>query len=287
MSWFSDLLSGTKKAKSEQEAWTWTPEQRDIASKLSQYFGSQIGKGLPAYTGRFVAPMSQYEQQGLGSLGQYLSGGPSKTLGTAQDAIQRALTGDYADIVSPESTQKLFSRIKEQTLGTVLPELQDTLAKNVNLSGMYFSGPHMESQRKLQETTGEQLLNTLAQLEYSDEQKRRDVALERERRQLEAVPSALSLSQWEEGAPLRKTAASQTYGALPREIEQATLTSDFTEWLRTQAQNNPILAMALSLLGQKGYGESKGTIEQTDPMSGLFGQYLSGLGKALTGKYIG
>lgn len=258
MGLFAGLFGQKDTGKETLDITNWTKEQQELAKKLGSYFSGQAGKGVPAYEGDFVAPVSKYEQKALDTLGSYLSE-DSGIQPAATTAVTKALTGDYKDIVDPATTRALYERIKKQALTQDLPELQETLAKNANLSGMYFSGPHTHEQFKLLGDTEEQLLNILANLEYSDEQTRRDIAREREARTISAIPQALSVEQM----PITKATAGLALGSLPRELEQMRLTADFTEWLRTQDYNNPLIQSMLSYLGIRGKQTTEAEKEAT------------------------
>lgn len=318
--------SGTHEKKRERtETWedNWTKEQKAVSKKLGDYLGGQVGGGSPSYNEPRVAGMTDQEQAAQGWLTNYMNQDTPQQYGWANQATQRAVNSDYGAIVDPTKTRDLygwstgeaattlegaqskniiddaatdalFQRIKDQQINRVLPELQNTLANNANLSGMYFSGGHEKLQGDLLQETSASLLDTLAQMKYGDEQARRDleaqreerrygtlsdilktsgtqqyqdiateqdIAREREGRQLTAAELAAQLGGIQEGEALRKAEAGYTYGQLPRTLEQQGLDAQYEEFLRTLPENNPALAQALEYLALRGqsYQKEKGT----------------------------
>jgi len=262
---------GQTKSDSEYQEDRWTKEQQKTAKTLGNYIQPLIGAGSPAYTGQLVAPMSPAESTAQSQLTQWL-GAPSPTMGASQDAYMRALTGNYQPIVNDQATTALYNQIRNQIINRDLPELQNTMAKNANLSGMYFSGPHAENQRKLLETTGANLADILAQLRYGDEQTRRDIARERESRQASMIPYAAGM----ENLPATKAITGLQFGSLPRDIQQSQNTAQYQEFLRTLPENSPILELALAYLGKIGQISGQANRDQTSwdvaqSISGGFG----------------
>lgn len=310
---------GGEDSSSSTKRNNWTPEQQQVAKKLGTYLNTQVGQASPAYTGQRVAPMSSQEQAAQGWLSTYMQSPTPQQYSWANDATQRAINGDYgaivdpqktkdlynwtvgqanstlnnaqsSDIIDPAATTALFNQIKDQTINRDLPELQNTLANNANLSGMYYSGGHEKAQGQLLSDTESNLLNTLANLRYSDEQAKRDLASQREARQyntladilgtsanqqyqdiatqqnvgqqrearqLDAAQLASQLGQQQDLEPLQKATAGMTYGSLPRTLEQQNLDAQYEDFLRTLAQNNPSLAQALQYLGLQGQSSTR------------------------------
>jgi hypothetical protein len=268
----------TTKTKEKTDADYWTEEQKKVGRKLGDFYGGRIGRGLPEWEGQWVAPESPYEKAGLARLGQYIGADSPETYKWATEAARKALTGDYKPIVDDAATDALYQRIKNQMLTRELPELQETLAKNANLSGMYFSGTHSGQQHELLGDTTARLMDTLSQLKYQDEQARRDIAREREARSLAAIPEALALGRETTELPLRQARAGIELGALPRTLEQARLTADYEEFLRTQAETNPMLAQMLQYLGLRGEAHEAGKQTQRGTAYGGKVSYGAGTG---------
>lgn len=299
----------------------WTGPQTTTSKKLGEFFNQKIGQGSQPYYGATVAPLSSSEKASMQWLNNYMGQPTPKQYDWASTGLNKAINNNYPgssidpeaakklyswaqsqatgplqasqskDIISDQATSDLFQRIKDQTLRE-LPELQNTLAKNANLSGMYFSGGHENLQGDLLKDTQANLLDTLANLRYSDEQARRDLeatregrtydtlanllgtgygqqygdiqakqaeGLTREERAYNAIPLALDVGNAQNNLALNKAAAGQAYGALPRTIQQAELDAKMQEFLRTLPENSPIIQQALAYLGQQGVQNTSGT----------------------------
>ena len=90
----------------------------------------------------------------------------------------------------------------------------------------------------------------------------------------------------EEEDPLRKTAALQKYGQLPRGIEQAVNTADMNDWLRVNVeQPNQIINQARRVQGAPQYGREGYEPSMLSRLLGGAGDFLgTGTGeKALSG----
>lgn len=244
---------GKDTKKTDQQFWT--PEQQQLSKTLGPWLQSWIGQGATPYGGQFVAGPSKYEQGALDWLNKYMGKTPA-TYGQAEGAVSRALTGDYKDIIDPTATEKFYGAIEKDVLKRILPKTTENLAQNANLAGVFRSGRHAQTQLENVADITSRLGETLAGLRHADEQTRREIARERERRQIEAVP----LTGMAANLPLQQVQAGLTYGALPRQLEQKGLESRFQEFLRTLPENNPLLQLMMSYLSQKGQmtGESAG-----------------------------
>ena len=271
----------------------WTDEQKQASKKLGDYFntnglqkkvtgtdpitGEQTFEwvGSPGYSGQRVAGMSGGEKAGQGWLNTYMNQKAPQQYGWANQAAQRAASGDYGDIVDDKATDALYQSIKAQTLKE-LPELQNTMASNANLSGMYFSGGHEKMQGDLLSDTQSSLLNKLAEMKYGDEQQRRDIALDREQRQLSGASLAAQLGELQEGSALRKAEAGMTYGSLPRQIEQQQADVGYEEFLRTLPENSAAIEQMMAYLQLQGQQKNSGSkttnsFNQSHSVSGDFG----------------
>lgn len=136
------------------------------------------------------------EQQRLASqLSGYLSGswGGTNADKLAMSSLKRAASGEgYADIVNPEATDRLYAAVEKQTLEDLLPKSTNTIANQANLSGMLRSGQGLQMQLDNRNNIVNNLATQLAQMKYSDEQASRDIAREREARQIDAANSMIA-----------------------------------------------------------------------------------------------
>jgi hypothetical protein len=188
--------------------------------------------GTP-YTGELVAPLSEYEQTGLGQLGEYLDWQlptESNLYKLAESEMTKTLGEEY-DPFTSEYYQAYRTNMERE-----LQRAKDRLAATSAAENAYYGGGRLQNERLLEETALGNLAQTLAGLQEA----------ERERR-LGAVPTALELTQYGETAPLARIAASQQYGALPRTVEQTRLDAQYQEWLRQLTDLGIPLDTALAL----------------------------------------
>ena len=213
---------------------TLSPEQQAVISKLGPFLEERIGKGLPAWSGDWVAPASEYETSALGKLGEYLQGGVSplytqgsnvlseliKSGSTPEDAVAW-----YQKYMAPENkrifTQETLPGINEAHVGP----------------GTFWGTPRAEAQRKAWETFGTQ------EMARTGEAIRQQQAMA-----AGLLPLEKEYAQYGEEYPLRKAQAGLQYGQLPRLLQQADLAAKFEEFKRTTPELSPIIDKALQLL---------------------------------------
>jgi len=276
MGFFSKLFGGGERTSTSQSVGGWGAQTHAVVNRLAPFLREQIGKGLPAYRGERVAPLSGLEGLNLDKISKYLSQGETPELGMARGALKEAITSDYAPIVDPATTDALIARIKREHLKDA-GDLAKELADQVNMSGMYWSGAHGRQQRELSEDTLNRLLDKVSEIRYSDELQRRDIAREREGRRFQAIPLAMDVSS----APIRETTAAMDITALPRLIEQMGRDTAYEDWLRTLPEYNPVLQMALALIG-KPTGAQQITTSSGETSGGIFpglGSLSGGVGR--------
>jgi uncharacterized protein YerC len=161
----------------------------------------------------------------------------------ASGAMSRALTGQgYDQIVDPAAAEKLYGAIEDRTMKDILPQAVKAASTQANVGGMLRSGT---GQKLVTDEIGKivrALSEQLSALKYSDEQQRRDVAMQREGRQLQAVPQVGGLSAAEFG----RIQPGLEYGGMERDIAG------------TQFEN-PMTKLALAFLNLRGQEETKGS----------------------------
>lgn len=216
---------------------TRNPDQKRIDSTTADF----ITKFLPQFTpgkdfaGDFVAPLSGFEQQGLGFLQKFLDQ-PDQTplLKSAQNELQQTFDTKRFD---PKIGD--FYRLLREEAGINQRDSIDTINRNLAGAGQFFTGERLRQTREAGTRTSNFLNQQLAQLG------------ERERdRRLNIIPQALQVDQAVTTAPLRKTEAATKFGALPRQIEQANLEAVYQDFLRKQNELANVLAQARGGSGQ-------------------------------------
>lgn len=188
---------------------------KDVREPLNNYLNQNIGKVTP-YQGEQVAPMSSQEQKSLGTLDQYTGGADSSTYNAGKAQIEGTLNGKYDPTTSP-----YYQAVKAEAYRN-LGDTQKGIADNAAGGGRYWSGARLQEQGR----AGTDVANSLNTVMGDLANKERD-------RQMQMVPQAMSYGQYAEQAPLRQTEALQTYGALPRTINQATDQAAYEEWIRS------------------------------------------------------
>ena len=185
---------------------------KDIRESLNSWLQGQIGKQGATYPGEQVAPMSDYEQQSLGSLQQYANRGTPSSFTAGKKMIEDTLAGNYDPTRSP-----YYQSIKAEAMRN-LQDTQSDIADQAAGGGAYWSGARLSEQRKAGTDVANSLNTVLGSLAEKERQN-----------QLSMIPYAQEYAQTEEEAPLRTTAALQEYGALPRTIQQAYQTALYNE----------------------------------------------------------
>jgi len=226
------LFTKKEKIKLAPEAF---PGQRamlgDIAGAAKPGALKRIGLAGTEYQGPLVAALSEFEETGLAGLKDWL-GGELPTEGvmykSAADEILKTLAGEEYDPTKGEYYQAYRTGVMRE-----LQEAKDRLAARASAGDKLFGGGRRAVEGELEESAVGDLALVLGQL----------AERERERR-LGAVPQALGLTQYEEAAPLARTAAALQYGELPREIEQMELDAEYMEWMRALNDMNIALDVA-------------------------------------------
>lgn len=179
----------------------------------------RIARAGEAYPGGLTAPLSEYEQTGLGILGNYLTSPmPTETplYTAAESELAKTLAGEEYDPVEGAYYQAYRNQVMRE-----LKEAKERLAAATSASDKYFGGGRIEQTAELESKAMEDLATILGQL-YETERARR----------LEAITPAMQMTTFGELAPVQRVEAAETYGALPRYIEQAGLSAEYQEWIR-------------------------------------------------------
>jgi hypothetical protein len=230
---------------------------------------SWIAKYLPnfkpgeKYSGDLSAPMSTYENQGMGFLQQYLTDAKTNgnpLLGLAGNELTKTFTGGY-----DPSTSEFYKATRD----AAMTERQDALnVQNQGLGarGKFFSSEALNENQQLNTRTSNFLQQTLTGMAEKERQNR-----------LNAVPMAVNLDKAQTAASLAPVAAATTFGALPRELEQQDLERQYQEYTRQRSE--------MSLPITKGAGPGLTTVGTNNKAAPAFdwGSFLGQIGStALT-----
>ena len=188
---------------------------KGIRDSVTGWLQGQVGKAGPSYGGELTAPMSPYEEQSLGWLKDYSAAGPSETRKNATNEVNKTLTGGYDPTTSP-----YYQAVKAEAAAN-LKDTQKGIADEAAGGGRYWSGARLGVQGKAATDTTNKLNEVIGSL--ADQERNRMTSV---------LPMADQLATEEENAPLNKANALQTYGALPRNIQQAYDTALLQEWTK-------------------------------------------------------
>lgn len=206
-----------------------------------------MAPGFQQYGDIYTGQPTGIEQTALSQLQKYGQQTP-QYMGDASGALSRALTGTgYSNIVDPAAAENLYGAIENRTMKDILPKAIEAASTQANVGGMLKSGT---GQQLVTDQIGQivrALSEQLSALKYSDEQTRRDVAREREGRQLQAVPQIGNL----QSAELGRITPGLQYGGMSRDIAG-------TQY------NNPLTQLAMAYLGLRGREKTEGSGSTTD-----------------------
>jgi len=234
----SSILGGKKK----KPKLLMLPEQLQAYSKLLPGLTAKGGEfinvaGQP-YTGQMTAPMSEYEELGLKSLGDMLKQPmptESKLFGLTSEELEKTMGGKEYDPSSGQYYEAFRTNLMRE-----LQQAKDRIAQRSSARDAYFGGGRMQQEREVEEGAMGSLAQELGRL-YEAERTRR----------LGAVPLSLQQMGWAEQVPMQRVAAAEELGALPRLIEQADLSARYSDFLRTLQELGMSLQEAVQMAAMK------------------------------------
>ena len=215
-----------------------TEGQSDARHWLQDLYKANI-----KYPTQQIAGMSGNEQMGQDLLSQFLAEGPSEERGAALSFLTGLLDQPQNIMELPE-IKALMAGITDQT-----SDLVNTSMRRTQMQGMGTSGPQ-----------GSAVGRELAKGQTSMVAALAPYMAQMRGNQLSASQLINSLVQGQEGSAMNKIGASQTYGALPRQLSQAQKDAAY------QKQVNDILAKyqlqapaAQNVLNEQRYMYNPGT----------------------------
>jgi hypothetical protein len=171
------------------------------------------------YKGRLTAPMSRYEEMGLGALEDYLTSSYA-----SEKPLYQAGRGELEKTLGGEEYDPVGGTYYKAYRGAVMRELKeakDRLAAKTSARDKYFGGGRIATEGELEESAMGDLALVLGQL------------FEREReRKLGVAPMAMEAARVETEVPARRAQIAQTLGGLPREIEDVGYQREYAEYIR-------------------------------------------------------
>lgn len=196
-------------------------QRKQVDQFLSDFVSKYGGQYQPgkAYDQPFTAPVSSFERQGLDQfLPQYLNAPDvSGNLNDARTFLNKTITGGF-----DPGTSAYYQALRSTAQYNRGQAIKDTNA-DLGARGKFFSSEAVNKYGDINAQTTNSLNSSMAEL------------ADRERnRSMSAVPYATSLEDYISKIPLQKTAATQTYGSLPRLLEQNDLESMYQDFIRKQ-----------------------------------------------------
>lgn len=225
----------------EQARWsptTMTPEQQRALAKIVSQLSSEGVTG-PEYEGELVAGLGNLEAMSLEALEQMIlkQATGEGAAADAETALSELIKSggaptDFEDFYRTSVHDPLLQEFSE----SVLPEL----TRRFGSSGAF------GSDRKLAEQQAtERLVKTLAGT-------RGELAFKTQESAANRLLQAIGLAPQLEGADTANVLAMLEGAGLPRQIQQARLTSEYGEFQRQQEERSKRIAQLLAALGVKG-----------------------------------
>jgi len=213
------------------------PRQSAAADSISKYIQQYLGQYQPGkeYTGDFTADMTGFENTGLNRLNSFLSAPETGDLfNAASQNVLDTVGGKFADPQTSPFIQAMTNLSKMN--------LQDAITssrRSAGSRGAYFTDSAIREEGRITDRT---LANLDAIIGDFTNQERG--------RQLQAIPLAQSLEKYKNiDMPLTKIGATQTFGSLPRLIEQADLEAKYADFNRQQKELGAVPGQAQQFFG--------------------------------------
>ncbi len=213
------------------------PRQSAAADSISKYIQQYMSQYQPgkAYGGDRVAGMSGFESTGLNRLEDFLAAPETGDLfGAASQNVMDTLGGKFAD-VNNSPFIKAMTNLSKMNLKDAI----DTSRRSAGSRGAYFTDSAIREEGRITDRTLANLDSIIG--EFTNQERGR---------QMQAVPLAQSLEKYKNiDMPLSKVGASQTFGALPRLLEQADMESQYNDFKRQQEELGKVPGQAQQFFG--------------------------------------
>lgn len=253
------------KKKSVRPEDFYTPEQLAAQRRLSDFSatgqygdfkaGADVGLGYGDYN------PTDLEQQGLTSLQGLLSSGVPDQYRMGDAALQDLLA------TSPEAIESQFNPYKD-IYSRQMKEADRNLKRNASFAGNLYSTDTVRGLGDIQARGLETMSAKLA-----------DLTSEALNRRLQAIPLAFQSAQGQEALNMGRVGASQQYGSLTRNLNDASIKARDAEILRRRQELQLPIQAAQTLAGQEGRSfpeVSESPYQQLlGQIGGIAGQYAT------------
>jgi hypothetical protein len=208
--------------------------------------------------------MTGAETTGLSELQKLLTSGIPDQFRMGNDALASILNPD------PNYVQSQFDPFKTQVQRQIADSTKEA-KRNAGYAGNLYSTDAIKRLGDVQARGNETLTSELARLT--------DSALNR---RAAAIPLAYQAGQAQEGINLGRIGASQTYGALPRTLNNAGVAEKNAELLRRRNELLLPINAASTVAGQNAnFGVPSVTVQNPNPMLDLLTAIIGGGSKLL------
>ncbi len=187
------------------------------------------GAEIPLKYGDYTA--TNLENQGQSQLQQLLNEGIPDQYRLGDEALKGFLTNDPAEI------QKQFDPFRAQ-VSRQMQEADTNLKRGAGFAGNLYSTDTIRKLGDVQARGNETLTAELARLT--------NASLDRK---MGAIPLAYQSAQAQQGAKLEQISASQTYGALTRQLNDASIKARDAELLRRRTELKMPIDAAMAVAG--------------------------------------
>ncbi len=258
------LLGGGGKVKQQPLE---TPEQAAARRKLMGFantgkFGNfEAGAEVPLGYGDFGP--TDIEGQGLSSLQGLLKSGIPDQFRMGDEALRDLLA------TSPQQIETQFQPIRDQVTRSIR-DSNTTLKRNAGFAGNLYSTDTIRNLGDIEARGNETLTSSLAGLIDSNLNRR-----------LQAIPLAYQSGEAQQNAILQQVGASQQYGGLTRQLNDASIKARDSELLRRRQELQlPIQAAQTVAGGPPQFGVPE--VSQASPFQGVLD-----LASQIGGQYLG
>ncbi len=206
----------------------WNPRQRKVSQGLSDLISGGLGEGLRAWEGGFQGSLSDIEQTGLGQLRDFIQNPPDYSR-------SRGLLDTLEGYSDPEQIEENFMEFDLPRLRRLYDEELDPLARETFAGGEFGSTFRQQGQQRAVDQYGSLLLDA----REGRHAQGRDLAVQTTGlAQQQAVMETQNTIQHLQAVKLDTR----------RDIETRELLGQYSEFLRTTPELNPLISAALSYL---------------------------------------
>lgn len=217
---------------------------------LQNYYQTGNFKNLFTTGQAYRQPLGSYgptsqEGQGLGVLSGMITGQAPELFRVGSNEIRELVEGDKYDPLKNRGTY--FEPYKKAIMDEY-GEMSNLLDANLGAQGGFYSSERSNQQRKLGETTQNQLAQLLGGL-YQNYQGQK----------LVGAGTLADMGVAEQNLKMQQVQASQQYGQLERLLEDQKLKEQYNEWLRQRSEYADLINTAKSLYSGGAMPSSFGT----------------------------